>query len=178
MGDGAQLVVGGYPHLLSDAAGDYPHGSCTPSTSPVQHLNQADAVWINQITDVGNSTIRAAIQSANQALMRSGRHVSIEYADPVPEFYGHGVCSGIKSFINPVLVPRVDITKAAQQSFHPNVSGEQAYLAAFVCALDNNCPSSAVTGTQLNANVGATVQTQAGGFAPGEAVSATLHSVR
>jgi hypothetical protein len=108
----AKIVVLGYAHILPDTV-DEANSECV---SPLFGFLGADAVWLNQMADLLDSTIQQAAQAEG-----------VTFVDPRTAFHGHDACAGTP-YINGTEVPGTG-------SFHPNAAGMNAY-ASLVEAAD------------------------------------------
>lgn len=116
----ARIVLMGYPVLLS--------GTC-PN---VATISQNEVDWLREIlTGVTPSVMRSIVST-----LRS-EGASIEYADPVSDFAGRGIC-GDPEHIRGVVQDTTEGDKPKKagvwppsaQSFHPNVDGTSDYASA------------------------------------------------
>jgi hypothetical protein len=143
----AKIVLMGYPALLSNDA-ECVRGIAwkNPFTGTKYNLGitATEAGWLNAQADVLAQTMSRAAQ---QLRTRATDPVPVFFADPRPEFAGHGICS-LSSRLNgwvPTLSPGekpglgedfgFPELGISQQSFHPNVEGAAAYTRTLVARL-------------------------------------------
>lgn len=114
----AAIYVIGYPHLFGSTFNK--DGNCDiGGVGPVRYtIEGSDVAWINRKADTLDNDIRTA---ASNAATATGRYIT--FVDPRATFAGHGVCDTGTPWINPL---KIGTTGAKQESFHPNVTGQQA----------------------------------------------------
>lgn len=115
----ALLVVGGYPELFATTS--------IKDCRGVTGISTSERTWLNSMSDLLNSTIRAAVAKDKAA----GRRIAFApVVGAVPgTFTGHALCSGSASvYLRGETIPK-------EYSFHPNAAGQLAYAAAFDAAI-------------------------------------------
>jgi hypothetical protein len=139
----AKIVLMGYPQLLSD------EGSCLRGVTWVTSLgtrnagvSQGEANWLNLMADELAERMQ---QAADTLRGRDQDPVPAFFADPRPDFAGHGVCNvaPFAPFFNGAVLTLTPGEKAgpldafprfglSAQSFHPNLAGAEAYARTLV----------------------------------------------
>ncbi|MFG3554804.1 hypothetical protein ACGGAQ_10450 [Micromonospora sp. NPDC047557] len=116
----AQIMLMGYPQLLSDDA------NCVEWLG--YGISDSEAAWMNQLAVELSDVLREVAVAANSA---GGR---VKFADPIlnGDFEGQGVC-GNPETIHGIVVAKTagedhsKTTNPSQQTFHPKISGATNY---------------------------------------------------
>ena len=147
---GGTLIVSGYPSFFGRSKKYYtevPYANTDPNifgcavgavakkgpigADPIG-ISYQDAQWIDSIEDQGDQIIDNAVSTADSFAETFGVHVVYAPADPA--FHGHRLCDSGSSYLNGALFKGVK-TSPIDQSFHPNIAGQQAYSEAFIAQL-------------------------------------------
>ena len=141
-------------------------------------ITKANAQWIDSLSVQGNQAIADQVAAANSRLARSRPDVQVVLANYDVSFAHHRVCDQA-SWINGLRLSYRNFLRGGyyyQTSFHPDRKG-QAAIANWV---DGYAEAAAWNQAHLAAQSltpGTTSSLLAAGFAPGEQVTASLHSV-
>ncbi len=121
----AKIVLMGYPVVLE--AGK----ECT-LRAPL--VSGTESTWIASMADLLDDTLKSTASSFNTGV---GSTV-VYWADPRPDFTGHGVCSSSPGILGITLATTRGegvLTPYSHQSFHPNAAGQQLYATTLDRAL-------------------------------------------
>ena len=142
MAPGGRLLVVGYPRLFAPAEAAYrPDPSvggapaCRIGISPFRtpiRVTQADARFLNRVTEDVDARIAAAAAQAEARLRGQGAPGAVAYVPSDPAFRSHRLCSP-SPWVNGVQLTATGVPK--RTSLHPNAKGQAAYARALAGAL-------------------------------------------
>lgn len=116
-----QLVVAGYPKLFpsyNDIVGSCVWGNGVLTTSG-RDVASDEMQKAQLLQDALNTAIEAAVDATNDS--------DVHFVDPTATFAGHELCRPAPWFNN--VIPSIDPV-TTNLSYHPNVSGQNAYAVA------------------------------------------------